>query len=57
MGIYVDALGTVTPIYTVTVCSQITGRVMEVHYREGQMVRKGEPLMAHSEVSSAIRCQ
>jgi multidrug efflux system membrane fusion protein len=45
MGIYVTALGTVTPTYTVTVYSQITGQVMEVHYREGQMVRKGEPLI------------
>jgi multidrug efflux system membrane fusion protein len=45
MGIYVTALGTVTPTYTVTVYSQITGRVMEVHYREGQMVRKGESLI------------
>jgi multidrug efflux system membrane fusion protein len=45
IGIYVNALGTVTPTYTVTVYSQITGRVMEVHYREGQMVRKGEPLI------------
>lgn len=45
IGIYVDALGTVTPIYTVTVFSQITGRVMEVHYKEGQMVRKGESLI------------
>jgi membrane fusion protein, multidrug efflux system len=45
IGVYVTALGTVTPIYTVTVYSQITGRVMEVHYREGQMVRKGEPLI------------
>jgi membrane fusion protein, multidrug efflux system len=44
-GIYVTGLGTVTPTYTVTVYSQITGRVMEVHYREGQMVRKGEPLI------------
>jgi membrane fusion protein, multidrug efflux system len=45
MGIYVSALGTVTPIYTVTVYSQITGRVMEVHYHEGQMVHKGQPLI------------
>jgi multidrug efflux system membrane fusion protein len=45
MGIYVSALGTVTPNYTVTVYSQITGRVMEVHYHEGQMVRKGDPLI------------
>jgi multidrug efflux system membrane fusion protein len=45
MGIYVNALGTVTPNYTVTVYSQITGRVMEVHYHEGQMVHKGDPLI------------
>jgi multidrug efflux system membrane fusion protein len=45
IGIYVNALGTVTPTYTVTVYSQITGRVMDVHYKEGQMVRKGEPLI------------
>ena len=45
MGIYVQALGTVTPIYTVTVYSQITGRVMEVHFHEGQMVHKGQPLI------------
>ena len=45
MNIYIDAIGTVTPTYTVTVYSQITGRVMEVHYREGQMVTKGDPLV------------
>ena len=45
IGIYVNALGTVTPTYTITVYSQVTGRVMEVHYKEGQMVRKGEPLI------------
>jgi membrane fusion protein, multidrug efflux system len=45
MGIYVRALGTVTPIYTVTVFSQITGRVMEVRYHEGQVVHKGQPLI------------
>jgi multidrug efflux system membrane fusion protein len=44
-GIYVTALGTVTPTYTVTVYSQITGRVMKVHYREGQMVHDGESLI------------
>jgi membrane fusion protein, multidrug efflux system len=45
MGIYVNALGTVTPIYTVSVYSQITGRVMEVNYQEGQMVHKGQALI------------
>lgn len=45
MNVYVDALGTVTPTYTVTVYSQITGRVMTVHYREGEMVAKGASLI------------
>ena len=42
---YVQALGTVTPISTITLYSQITGVVMSVHYREGQLVRKGDPLV------------
>ncbi|RXH54622.1 efflux RND transporter periplasmic adaptor subunit [Granulicella sibirica] len=45
MNIYVDALGTVTPTNTVTIYSQITGRVMAVHYREGQLVHKGDALV------------
>jgi multidrug efflux system membrane fusion protein len=45
MNIYVDALGTVTPAATVTVYSQITGRVMGVYYREGQIVQKGQALV------------
>jgi multidrug efflux system membrane fusion protein len=45
MNIYVDALGTVTPTYTVTLYSQITGRVMNVYYREGQTVQAGDPLV------------
>jgi membrane fusion protein, multidrug efflux system len=45
IGVYVNALGTVTPIYTVSLYSQITGRVMEVHYQEGQMLRKGQSLI------------
>ena len=45
INVYVEALGTVTPTYTVTVYSQITGRVMDVRYREGQTVRKGDPLI------------
>ncbi len=47
MNIYVDALGTVTPLYTVTLYSQITGQVMAVHYREGQMVQQGRPADRH----------
>jgi multidrug efflux system membrane fusion protein len=45
MNIYVDALGTVTPIATVTLYSQITGRVMAVYYHEGQIVKKGQALV------------
>jgi membrane fusion protein, multidrug efflux system len=45
IDIYVDALGTVTPTYTVTVYSQVTGAVMGVHYQEGQMVKRGDPLI------------
>jgi membrane fusion protein, multidrug efflux system len=45
INVYVDALGTVTPVATVTIFSQITGVVMSVHYREGQIVRKGDPLV------------
>ena len=45
INVYVDALGTVTPTYTVTVYSQITGRVMAVNYREGEIVRKGQSLV------------
>lgn len=45
MNIYVNALGTVTPLYTVTVYSQITGTVLQVHYTEGQVVQKGDPLV------------
>jgi len=45
INIYVDALGTVTPVATVTQYSQITGVVVSVHYREGQMVHKGDPLV------------
>jgi multidrug efflux system membrane fusion protein len=45
INIYDDALGTVTPVFTVTLYSQITGKVMAVHYREGQIVHKGDPLV------------
>jgi multidrug efflux system membrane fusion protein len=45
MGVYIDALGTVTPISTVNIYSQVSGQVIAVHYREGQLVRKGDPLL------------
>jgi multidrug efflux system membrane fusion protein len=45
IGIYVEALGTVTPVYTVTVTSRVQGQIMDVFYKEGQMVKKGDPLL------------
>jgi multidrug efflux system membrane fusion protein len=45
MGLYVDALGTVTPVATVNIYSQVNGTVEAVHYVEGQMVRRGDPLI------------
>ena len=40
--IVVDALGTVTPLATVTVKTQIAGQLTEVGFKEGQMVKKGD---------------
>jgi multidrug efflux system membrane fusion protein len=45
IGVYQEAIGTVTPVYTSSVTSQVTGLVMAVHYREGQLVRKGASLI------------
>ena len=45
IGIYLNALGIVTPVYTVTVTSRVQGEITQVYYREGQMVRKGDPLV------------
>ena len=45
IGDMLDALGTVTPVYTSSITSQVNGIITEVHYREGQLVRKGDPLI------------
>lgn len=45
IGVYLDALGTVTPTYTDSITAQVTGVITAVHYREGQDVRKGDPLI------------
>ena len=43
--VILDALGTVTPVTTVTVQPQVSGVITQVHYTEGQMVRKGQLLV------------
>jgi multidrug efflux system membrane fusion protein len=45
IGVYLDAIGTVTPVYTDSITSQVNGLVMAVHYKEGQLVSKGDPLV------------
>jgi multidrug efflux system membrane fusion protein len=42
--IYIMALGTVTPINTVTVKTQIEGRLLAVHFKDGQMINQGDLL-------------
>jgi len=42
--ITLDGLGTVTPAATVTVTPQVSGVITEIFFKEGQTVRKGQPL-------------
>lgn len=42
INVIVNALGTVTPIATVTVKTQVSGQLLEVAFKEGQIVKKGE---------------
>jgi multidrug efflux system membrane fusion protein len=45
IGIYLDAIGTVTPVYTASIMAQASGVLTSVHYREGQYVQKGNALI------------
>jgi multidrug efflux system membrane fusion protein len=45
MPITLIGLGTVTPLATVTVQSQISGQIMHIAFKEGQPVKAGDPLI------------
>jgi membrane fusion protein, multidrug efflux system len=45
IGVYLDAIGTVTALYTDSITAQVTGVITAVHYKEGQVVHQGDPLV------------
>jgi multidrug efflux system membrane fusion protein len=45
IGVYVKALGIVTPLNTVSVQSRVAGQIVKVNYQEGQMVHAGDSLV------------
>ena len=45
IGVYVNALGIVTPVYTVSVEARVAGQIVNVNYKEGQHVKVGDSLV------------
>jgi multidrug efflux system membrane fusion protein len=45
IGVYITGLGSVTPIYTVTLKSRVDGQLMAIHYKEGDLVHEGDLLV------------
>ena len=45
IGIYVNDLGAVTPLNTVSVNTRVAGQIVKIDYQEGQFVHVGDPLL------------
>jgi membrane fusion protein, multidrug efflux system len=45
IGVYINGLGSITPIYTDMVKVVVDGELMEVHFKEGDIVHKGDLLL------------
>jgi membrane fusion protein, multidrug efflux system len=43
--VWLEGLGNVSAFYTVTVKSQVGGQIVDVHFKEGQQVKKGDLLL------------
>jgi multidrug efflux system membrane fusion protein len=44
LTVRIPALGTITPLATVTVKTQISGTLQKILFKEGQLVKQGDPL-------------
>jgi len=45
LPVHLDTIGTVTSLYTASIASQVNGQISRVRYTEGQLVRRGTPLV------------
>jgi multidrug efflux system membrane fusion protein len=45
INVYLNAIGTVTPVFTDSITSQVSGPVTAVNFREGQQIHKGDSLI------------
>jgi multidrug efflux system membrane fusion protein len=45
IGVYLESIGTVTPVHTAAIAAQVSGVILAVHYREGELVQKGDALI------------
>jgi multidrug efflux system membrane fusion protein len=54
IGVYVQALGTVTPLNTVSLTARVSGQIAKVAYQEGQLVHTGDPMVEIVNVRSFV---